>query len=281
MHAQKHIVLSILSVLILFCLASCFGGTKKIKVYKKRPEFEKFILQSLKEQYGIEFVTEDYVNGDEPLFYFEKGYSGFTGNVRPASSSSGNENVLQRYYTVCNSAGDFVTHAHVSMFEKQLRSDVEKILKENDIKYSFLEFQGMSRNLSKWSSADSYEDYKKSKDYESWIYIKIPQLNPSVKKINRMDYAKVILPIVKEIYKVLEPEYNPTVFFYVDKYEKKVYTGEKEAEPVYKSIKNGALGWFDLSKYKNYLDWTEYDIEIELDPYPREMKWFEMLELDD
>ncbi len=138
-----------------------------IKVYKNRPEFEKFILQSLKEQYGIEFVTEDYVNGDEPLFHFEKGYSGFTGNVRPISSSSGNENVLHRYYTVCNSAGDFATHAHVSMFEKQLRADVEKILKENDIKYSFLEFRGMSRNLNKWSYKDSYEDYKKSNDYES------------------------------------------------------------------------------------------------------------------
>ena len=88
------------SVLIMTCFTGCFGEVKRIKVYKNRAEFEKFILQSLEEQYGIEFVTEDYVNGDEPLFHFEKGYSGFTGNVRPASSSSGNENVLHRF-TLC------------------------------------------------------------------------------------------------------------------------------------------------------------------------------------
>lgn len=162
------------SVLIMTCFTGCFGEVKRIKVYKNRAEFEKFILQSLEEQYGMEFVVEKYVTGRDPLFHFERGYSGFTGNVRPASSSSGNENVLHRYYTVCNSAGDFATHAHVSMFEKQLRADVEKILKENDMKYSFLEFRGMSRNLNKWSYKDSYEDYKKSKDYESWIYIKLP-----------------------------------------------------------------------------------------------------------
>lgn len=269
------------SVLIMTCFTGCFGEVKRIKVYKNRAEFEKFILQSLEEQYGMEFVVEKYVTGRDPLFHFERGYSGFTGNVRPASSSSGNENVLHRYYTVCNSAGDFATHAHVSMFEKQLRADVEKILKDNGIKYTFLEFQGMSRNLSKWSKDSTYEDYKASKDYESWIHIKLPQQNPAVKKINRKDYAKIILPVVKEIYKVLEPEYNPTVVFYVDKYEKKVYSKEKNEEPVYKTIKNGMLVCLDLSKYNNYLEWTERDIELEIDPYPSEIEWLELLELDD
>lgn len=269
-------IIAILTIILNF--TGCFGRIKMIKVYKNRAEFEQFILQSLKEQYGIEFVTEDYVNGDEPLFHFEKGYSGFTGNVRPVSSSSGNENVLHRYYTVCNSAGDFATHAHVSMFEKQLRADVEKILKENDIKYAFLEFQGMSRNLSKWSSADSYEDYKKSKDYESWIYIKLDRAKSRDPDMTPKEYAKIILPIVKKLYTLLEPEYNPTVVFYVDEYKTEWYD-EYEKKVLKYEEKNCQLVLLDLSKFKNYLDWTEHDIEIEINPC--EVEWLELLELDD
>lgn len=266
------------SVLIMTCFTGCFGEVKRIKVYKNRAEFEQFILQSLEEQYGIEFVTEDYVNGDEPLFYFEKGYSGFTGNVRPVSSSSGNENVLHRYYTVCNSAGDFATHAHVSMFEKQLRADVEKILKENDIKYSFLEFRGMSRNLNKWSYKDSYEDYKKSNDYESWIYIKLPQQTTTNLATNKKNYAKLILPIMKKLYTLLEPEYNPTIVFYVDDFIIEYYDDFKKVNHRYEK-KNCELVLLDLSKFKNYLDWTEHDIEIEI--RASELDWMELLELDD
>ena len=249
-----------------------------IKVYKNRPEFEQFILQSLKEQYGIEFVTEKYLSGREPLFHFEKGYSGFTGNVRPVSSSSTNDNLLHMYYTVCNSAGDFATHAHVSMFEKQLRADVEKILKENDIKFSFLEFRGMSRNLSKWSYKDSYEDYKKSKDYESWIYIKLPPQTTTDLAINRKNYAKIILPIMKKLYTLLEPEYNPTLVFYVDDFIIEYYDDFKKVNHRYEK-KNCELVLLDLSKFKNYLDWTEHDIEIEI--HPSEIKWMKLLELDD
>lgn len=269
-------IIAILTIILNF--TGCFGRIKMIKVYKNRPEFEQFILQSLKEQYGIEFVTEDYVNGDEPLFHFEKGYSGFTGNVRPASSSSGNENVLHRYYTVCNSAGDFATHAHVSMFEKQLRADVEKILKENDIKYSFLEFRGMSRNLNKWSYKDSYEDYKKSNDYESWIYIKLPQQTTTNLATNKKNYAKLILPIMKKLYTLLEPEYNPTIVFYVDDFIIEYYDDFKKVNHRYEK-KNCELVLLDLSKFKNYLDWTEHDIEIEI--RASELDWMKLLELDD
>lgn len=266
------------SVLIMTCFTGCFGEVKRIKVYKNRAEFEKFILQSLEEQYGMEFVVEKDVTGDEPLFYFERWYSGFTGNVRPASSSSGNENVLHRYYTVCNSRGDFVTHAHVSLFEKQLRADVEKILKDNGIKYSFIEFRGMSRNLSKWSKGSTYEEYKASKDYESWIYIKLPQARSKDPETCPKEYAKVILPIMKKLYTLLEPEYNPTVVFYVDEYKVEWYDPYDEKDREYEK-KNCHIVLLDLSKYNNYLDWTEHDIEVEVRPV--EEKWLELLELDD
>jgi len=255
-------IIAILSLLVLSsCFTSCFGEKiKMIKVYKNRAEFEKFILQSLEEQYGMEFVVEKDVTGDEPLFYFERWYSGFTGNVRPASSSSGNENVLHRYYTVCNSTGDFVTHAHVSMFEKHLRDDVEKILKDNGIKYSFLDFRGMSRNLSKWSKDSTYEEYKASKDYESWIYIKLPQAKSKAPDLSSKEYAEVILPIVKKLYTLLEPEYNPTVVFYVDEYKTEWYNPYKEQAQTFEA-KNCEIVLLDLSKFNNYLDWTEHDIE--------------------
>ena len=136
----------------------------------------------------------------------------------------------------------------------------------------------MSRNLNKWSYKDSYEDYKKSKDYESWIYIKLPQQTTTNLATNKKNYAKLILPIMKKLYTLLEPEYNPTIVFYVDDFIIEYYDDFKKVNHRYEK-KNCELVLLDLSKFKNYLDWTEHDIEIEI--RASELDWMELLELDD
>lgn len=151
------------------------------------------------------------------------------------------------------------------MFEKQLRSDVEKILCENNIEYDIIEFRGMDRNINKWSKDSSYGEYKVSKDYETWIYIKLPpqKRHDCDYDYNRKYYAPIILPQVKKLYSILEPEYNVTLIFYLDEYNDKFYS-EYEKKLYVHDLKNATIVWLDLSKFNNYLDWTEYDIEAEV-----------------
>ena len=143
------------------------------------------------------------------------------------------------------------------MFEEQLRSDVDKILSENGIKYDILEFRGMSRDINKWSSKDSYEYYRMTKDYETWIYIRVNE------RTTKNEYAKEILPPLKKIYSALEPDYNPTVVFYADKYVVEFYD-EFNKTDYREEYKNIDLVFLDLGKFKNISEWTEKDIEQEI-----------------
>ena len=75
------------------------------------------------------------------------------------------------------------------MFEKQLRTDVDEILTNIGIKYDILNFRGMDRDIHKWSTRASYDYYKTTKDYETWIFIKLD------KSTDEKDYPKVILTL--------------------------------------------------------------------------------------
>lgn len=227
------------------------------KVFTNKEEFEQYILDNLEKQYGIEFETTTYLNDNVPLFYFKSNYSGFTGNVKPKCCTTEQEKLLHGYYTVCNSARTFDTQAHVYMFENQLRTDVEKILSENDIKYDIIQFRGMDRDINKWSSRSSYSYYKTSMDYETWIYIKVNE------RKTKNEYAKEILPVLKKIYLILEPDYNPTVVFYTDKYVVEFYD-EFNKTDYREEYKNIDLVFLDLGKFKNISEWTEKDIEQEI-----------------
>lgn len=260
---MKMIKTLITVMLILIYFTSCFSkGIKMNNVFTDKNEFEHYILDNLNKQYGIEFELTAYLGGHGPRYSLSEDYSGFTGNVKPKQSDS---RLPHGYYTVCNSSGTFKTQAHVYMFEKQLRSDVEKILCENNIEYDIIEFRGMDRNINKWSKDSSYGEYKVSKDYETWIYIKLPpqKRHDCDYDYNRKYYAPIILPQVKKIYSILEPEYNVTLIFYLDEYNDKFYS-EYEKKLYVHDQKNATVVWLDLSKFNNYLDWTEYDIEAEV-----------------
>ena len=259
---MKSINNLIVFLFTVFSFTSCFGGgrIKMNKVFTNKEEFEQYVLDNLNQQYGIEFETTAYLGGHEPRYHFKKDYSGFTGNVKPKESDP---RLPHGYYTVCNSLGTFKTQSHVFIFEKQLRADVEKILSEKDIKFDIIEFRGMDRDVNKWSKDSTYEEYKASKDFETWIYIKLPPQKSFDYDYNRKYYAPIILPMVKKLYSALEPEYNPTLLFYVDNYHHEFYdTFEKKL--YVKDQKNAKLVWLDLSKFNNYLDWTEHDIESEI-----------------
>ena len=267
----------VLLALALLNFTSCFGG--KMKFYRNEEVLAKDMLAKMKNQYGIDFEIGTWRDGDNDFYYIKGADFEFSGIVQPASiSERDKKSHLFDYYTVYNSTGDFKTHAHVGMFEKQLRADVCTILNGNGIKYSFLEFRGMNRNVSKWSKDSTYEDYKASKDYESWIYIKLPQAKSKDPEECQNEFAKAILPIMKKMYTLLEPEYNPTVVFYVDEYKTEWYDPYEEQDMKFEE-KNCHLISLDLSKFDNYLDWTERDIVLELSPY--EIEWLDSLELDD
>lgn len=274
---MKRNKLLINTMVIILTFTSCFGG--KMKFYRNEENLAKDMLSMMKDQYGIDFEIGSWRDGDNDFCYIKGNEFEFSGIVQPVNiSDNDKKRHFFNYYTVYNSAGDFLTHAHVSMFEKPLREDVEKILKDNDIKCSFLDFRGMNRNLSKWSKDSTYEEYKASMDYESWIYIKLPQAKSKDPETCPKEYAKVILPIMKKVYTLLEPEYNPTVVFYVDEYKTEWYDPYEEQVLKFEE-KNCELVLLDLSKFNNYLDWTERDIELEI--HPNEVKWLELLEVDD
>ena len=80
------------------------------------------------EQYGMQFEIWKPLSGNEPSIGVGKDY-GFYGYLRPADYCE----QYKKYnictdYTVCNETGTFKTQAHVRMFEKQLKANVEIIL---------------------------------------------------------------------------------------------------------------------------------------------------------
>lgn len=253
--------------LISLSFSSCFGGNKvKLKKsYDREEELKQDIVNAVSEQYGMQFEIGKGLGGSNATIGVRGKDFGFYGNLRPADLPEAYKKYnIYTDYTV----GDdvyFETQAHVRMFENQLKADVDKILDSIGVKYDIIEFRGMDRDINKWSKKSTYEEYKSSKDYETWIYIKLE------KALNEKDYPKHILPIVKKIYTTLEPDYNPTLLFYLDDYHSEYY--DKFEKKLYvEDIKNPVAIFLDLSKYSNYLEWTENDIEMEINISHEE--WF-------
>lgn len=255
------------SVLIMTCFTGCFGGERRLKrEYNTKEELQQDIVNAVSEQYGMQFEITPALSGSNATMALGWDY-GFYGYLRPADIPEAYKNFnIYTDYTVADTVY-FETQAHVRMFEKQLKVDVDRIFADIGMKYDILEFRGMSRNINKWSKNSTYEEYKKTNDFETWIYIKLPKQEKIGIENNRKYYAPIVLPMVKKLYSALEPEYNPTLIFYLDKYEKNVYTNENNEDfnkPVHRVEKNAKLVWLDLSKFNNYLDWTEHDIESEI-----------------
>ena len=255
---MKQIKNSISIVLIFLCFTSCFGGGKKLKKsYTNADELQHDIVNAVSEQYGIEFEIGKGLDGSDATIAVRGKHFGFYGDLRPADFPE----IYKKYnlftdYTVADNVY-FETQAHVRMFEKQLKADVDKIFDEIGMKYDIIEFRGMDRDINKWSKNSTYEQYKASKDYETWIYIKVGE------KKAKTEYAKEILPVLKKIYSLLEPDYNPTVVFYADKYVVEFYD-EFNKTNYREEYKNIDLVFLDLSKFKNINEWIEEDIEQEI-----------------
>ncbi len=266
---MKEKFLAIFGVFALFYFTGCFGGGRKLKrEYNTKEELQQDIVNAVSEQYGMQFEIGKGLDGSKATMALGWDY-GFYGNLRPVDYSEEYKKYnLYTDYTVCNETGTFKTQAHVRMFEKQLKADVEKILDDIGMKYDILEFRGMSRNINKWSKDSSYEEYKRTNDFETWIYIKLPKQEKMGLENNRKYYAPIVLPMVKKLYSALEPEYNVTLQFYLDEYDKgMIHTNENNNDwdnLVHKVEKNPVLVCLDLSKFNNYLDWTEHDIESEI-----------------
>lgn len=248
--------------LLSLLLASCCGEKVRLKKsYTSAEELQKDIVSAVSEQYGMQFEITPALDGSKPTIALGWEF-GFYGDLRPADiSESYKNNNLYTDYTVADTVY-FETQAHVRMFEKQLKADVDKIFDEIGMKYDILEFRGMSRNVSKWSKDSTYEEYKKTNDFETWIYIKLPPQKSFDHESNRKYYAPIVLPMVKKLYSALEPEYNMTLIFYLDEFHSEYYS-KFEKKLYVNDIKNPDVVLLDLSKFNNYLDWTEKDIEEE------------------
>ena len=253
-------------ILIICALCkSCFGEkVEKIKMkksYDNEIELQADIIKVINNQYGMEFEIGNGLDGGEPGISIEKNKPQFYGYLRPAGINDIEKELnIYCYFTSFNNRNNiinFCTQAHVYMFESQLREDVSKIMKETGVKYDILDFRGMDRDVYKWSKNSSYKVYKDTKDYETWIYIKID------KEIEEKDYPAYILPKLKKIYTALEPSYNPVVLFYVDHYHNEFYDPYEKRNHI-TDYDNCAVIWLYLSKYNNINEWTEHDIEIEL-----------------
>jgi len=211
----------VLLAVVLLNFAGCFGGGRRLKrEYNTKEELQQDIVNAVSEQYGMQFEIGKGLDGSKATMALGWDY-GFYGNLRPVDYSEEYKKYnLYTDYTVCNETGTFKTQAHVRMFEKQLKADVDRIFEEIGMKYDILEFRGMSRNINKWSKDSSYEEYKKTNDFETWIYIKLPKQEKMGLENNRKYYAPIVLPMVKKLYSALEPEYNVTLQFYLDEYDK-------------------------------------------------------------
>ena len=69
--------------------------------------------------------------------------------------------------------------------------------------------------------------------------------------------------MVKKLYSALEPEYNVTLLFYLDEFHSEYYS-KFEKKLYVDDIKNPVAVFLDLSKFNNYLDWTDDDIRREV-----------------
>lgn len=228
-------------------------------------------MSAVSEQYGMQFEIGKGLDGSDATIGVRGNDFGFYGNLRPADIPE----LYKQYniysdYTVADDVY-FETQAHVRMFEKQLKADVDKIFDDIGMKYDIIDFRGMDRDINKWSSKDSYDNYKTTKDFETWIYIKLPPQKSFDYDENRKYYAPIILPIVKKIYSALEATYNPTLLFYLDNYHSEYYD-KFENKWYVEDVVNPVALFLDLSKYNNYLEWTENDIEMEISILHEE--WF-------
>lgn len=238
------------------------------KMYTNETELQQDIVDLVSKRYGMQFEISPALNGNSATIGISEAKKeyGFYGYLRPADLAENyKEYNLCTDYTVCNETGTFKTQAHVRMFEKQLKAEVDKVFEEIGMKYDIIEFRGMDRDVNKWSKKSSYESYKASKDYETWIYIKLPpEQTKNYDEIGKF-YAPMVLPMVKELYSALEPTYNVTLTFYIDEYARDVIVGGGgSSKQIREVLKNPDVVWLDLSKFNNYLDWTEEDIESEV-----------------
>ena len=166
----------VLLAVVLLNFAGCFGGGRRLKrEYNTKEELQQDIVNAVSEQYGMQFEIGKGLDGSKATMALGWDY-GFYGNLRPVDYSEEYKKYnLYTDYTVCNETGTFKTQAHVRMFEKQLKADVDRIFADIGMKYDILEFRGMDRNINKWSKNSTYEEYKKTNDFETWIYIKLPK----------------------------------------------------------------------------------------------------------
>lgn len=262
---MKKIKIVINILLIIFNTAGCSGGNKmKLKKnYTDAAELKQDIVNAVSEQYGMQFEIGKGLDGSDATIGVRGKDYGFYGNLRPTSyPESYKKYNIYTDYTVADDVY-FETQAHVRIFEEQLKADVDKIFNKIGMKYDIIEFRGMSRDINKWSKNSSYEQYKRSKDFETWIYIKLPgQIKIGIEE-NSKYYASIILPIMKSLYSALEPDYNVTLIFYLDNYHYEFFS-DIENKLYEENYINPDVVWLDLSKFNNYLDWTEHDIETEI-----------------
>ena len=244
------------------------GGGEKARLkksYASEAELQKDIVDLVSERYGMQFEIGKGLGGSDATIGVRGKDFGFYGNLRPADiPESYKQYNIYSDYTVADDVY-FETQAHVRMFEKRLKAEVDKIFDDIGMKYDIIEFRGMDRDVNKWSKNSAYEEYKASKDYETWIYIKLPPQKSAEPAYNEKYYAPMILPQVKKLYSALEPEFNVTLIFYIEKYERDIMVGSAGVvKNVHEIMENPNVVWLDLSKFNNYLDWTEKDIEQEI-----------------
>lgn len=244
------------------------GGGEKARLkksYASEAELQQDIVDLVSERYGMQFEIGKGLGGSDATIGVRGKDFGFYGNLRPADiPESYKQYNIYSDYTVADDVY-FETQAHVRMFEKRLKAEVDKVFDDIGMNYDIIQFRGMDRDVNKWSKNSAYEEYKASKDFETWIYIRLPPEQSKDYEEIKKYYAPIVLPMVKKLYSALEPTYNVTLSFYIEKYERDIMVGSAGVvKNVHEIMENPNVVWLDLSKFNNYLDWTEKDIEQEI-----------------
>jgi hypothetical protein len=199
-------------ILFIFILSTWSCKMVNAQAFSSKENIEKYVLSELKKEYGVDFQY--------PKYWQDAPYSSeywkteklvtimhFSGLIEPIGASSqdcqGNISV--------DSTGFYRDSAHIFFYKDRIIKKLNTILDQiNDKKYSKIKIVGLEREKGKWTGKESLDEYIKGRDFESWVYIYLPQ------NLTDEQYAAHIKNILTLLYEEPASLYNITLKVLID-----------------------------------------------------------------
>lgn len=197
--------------------------------FNSQENAEKYALEKLKKNYGIDFVyshewhgktfdNEFSVYDDYPeksqtselLKFFGQAMKKtvFSAQVEPVIESGSKDARICKYNIYMDSTGSFRDCSHAYFFHKKITENISSILHNSKLQFTrepVIEISGLPRTIGKWNGKESLEKYLKERDFESNLYLCIAPCK------SKNEYIKAIRGILQVLYKEADPLYNITV----------------------------------------------------------------------